>query len=100
MSEKVRTALIFDVGNVFQVPRFPGDIALPARGGSSDPEANSRPQIIQDDTFSLKNLRPSIGLAVEWYTPLAPIDFTLAFPLNRQSGDNLQAFQFSFGVSL
>ncbi|MFW0072827.1 MAG: outer membrane protein assembly factor BamA [Coxiella-like endosymbiont] len=100
ISEKVRTALIFDVGNVFQVPRFPGDIALPARGGSSDPEANSRPQIIQDDTFSLKNLRPSIGLAVEWYTPLAPIDFTLAFPLNRQSGDNLQAFQFSFGVSL
>ena len=100
INEKVRTALIFDVGNVFQVPRFPGDIAVPARGGSSDPEANSRPQIVQDDTFSLKNLRPSIGLAVEWYTPLAPIDFTLAFPLNRQSGDNLQAFQFSFGVSL
>lgn len=100
ISEKVRTALIFDVGNVFQVPRFPGDIAIPARGGSSDPEANSRPQIIQDDTFSLKNLRPSIGLAVEWYTPLMPVDFTLAFPLNRQSGDNFQAFQFSFGMSL
>ena len=100
ISESVRTALIFDTGNVFQVPRFPGDIALPARGGSSDPEANSRPQIIQDDTFSLKNLRPSVGLSVEWYTPLAPIDFTLAFPLNHRSGDNLQAFQFSFGVSL
>lgn len=100
ISEKVRTALVFDVGNIFQVPRFLGDIAIPARGGSSDPEANSRPQIIQDDTFSLKNLRPSIGFAVEWYTLLAPIDFTLAFPLNRQSGDNFQAFQFSFGVSL
>ena len=100
ITEKVRTALVFDVGNVFQVSRFPGDIAVPARGGSSDPEANSRPQIIQDDAFSLKNLRPSIGLAVEWHTPLAPIDFTLAFPLNRRPGDNFQAFQFSFGVSL
>lgn len=100
ISEKVRTALVFDVGNVFQVPRFLGDIAVPARGGSSDPEADSQPQIIQDNIFSLKNLRSSIGFAVEWYTPLAPIDFTLAFPLNRQSGDNCQAFQFSFGASL
>lgn len=100
INEKVRMAVVFDVGNVFQVSRFPGDVAVPARGGSSDPEANSRPQIIQDDIFSLENLRPSIGLAVEWYTPLAPIDFTLAFPLNRQHGDNFQAFQFSFGVSL
>ena len=99
-SQKVRTAIVFDAGNVFQVPRFPGDIAIPARGGVSDPEANIRPQIIQDDKFSLKNLRPSLGLSVEWYTPFAPIDFTLAFPLNRRAGDNFQAFQFSFGMSL
>ena len=100
ISQTVRTAMVFDVGNVFQVPRFPGDIVIPARGGASDPKANTRPQIIQDDKFSLKNLRPSLGLSVEWYTPFAPIDFTLAFPLNRRSGDNFQAFQFSLGVSL
>ena len=88
ISEKVRTALVFDVGNVFQVPRFPGDIAA------------AHPQIIQDDRFFPKNLRPSIGFAVEWYTPLAPIDLTLAFPLDHRLGDNCQAFQFSLGLSL
>ncbi|MFW0079265.1 MAG: outer membrane protein assembly factor BamA [Coxiella endosymbiont of Haemaphysalis qinghaiensis] len=100
IDQKVRTAIVFDVGNVFQVPLFPGDIAIPARGGTADPKANTQPQIIQDDKFSLKNLRPSLGLSVEWYTPFAPIDFTLAFPLNRRVGDNFEAFQFSFGVSL
>lgn len=99
LNQKVRTAIVFDAGNVFQVPRFPGDIAIPARGGASDPEANIRPQIIQDDKFSIKNLRPSLGLSVEWYTSFAPIDFTLAFPLNRRVGDNFQAFQFTFVVS-
>lgn len=99
-NQKVRTAIVLDAGNVFQVPRFPGDIAIPARGGASDPEANIRPQIIQDDKFSLKNLRPSLGISVEWYTPFAPLDFTIAFPLNRREGDNFQAFQFSFGVTL
>ena len=99
-SQKIRTAIVLDIGNVFQVPIFLGDTAIPAHGGSSDPEANTQPQIIQDDNFSLKNFRPSLGLSVEWYTPFAPIDFTLAFPLNRRTGDNLQAFQFSLGVSL
>ena len=100
IDRKVRTAIVFDAGNVFQVPLFPGDITIPARGGTSDPKANTQPQIVQDDKFSLRNLRPSLGLSVEWYTPFAPIDFTLAFPLNKRAGDNLQAFQFSFGVSL
>lgn len=100
IDRKVRTAIVFDLGNVFQVPLFPGDITIPARGGTSDPKANTQPQIIQDDKFSLRNLRPSLGLSVEWYTPFAPINFTLAFPLNRRVGDNFQAFQFSFGVSL
>ena len=101
ISEKVRTAIIFDAGNVFQIPRFPGDIAVSARTTIvSDSTVITRPQIIQDDHFSLRNLRPSLGLAVEWYTPLAPIDFTLAFPLNHRPGDHFQAFQFSFGISL
>lgn len=99
-SQTIRTAVAFDTGNVFQVPRFPGDIAIPAHGGPSDPESNTQPQIIQDDKFSLKNFRPSLGLSMEWYTPFAPINFTLAFPLNRQAGDNFQAFQFSLGMSL
>ncbi len=107
ISEKVRTAIILDAGNVFQVPRFPQDIAIPAGANASvqnaNPDAflrNNTPQIIQDYTASLRNLRPSLGLGVEWWSPIGPIDLTLAFPLNRRAGDELQTFQFSAGVSL
>ncbi|WP_246168980.1 outer membrane protein assembly factor BamA [Coxiella endosymbiont of Amblyomma sculptum] len=100
LSQNIRTAIVFDAGNVFQIPRCPEDIAIPAHGGTSDPESNIQPQIVQDDRFSLRNFRPSLGFSVEWYTPLAPIDFTLAFPLNIRSGDHFQAFQFSFGMIL
>jgi len=101
ISQKLRTAIIFDAGNVFQVPRFPGDIAVPARlAPSQDPLRNTTPQIIQNDKVALKNLRPSLGLAVSWYSPLGPIDLSLAFPLNKRPGDDLQAFQFTFGTSL
>ncbi len=100
ISQKVRTAIIFDAGNVFQVPRFPGDIATPARASVQDPFARNTPQIIQDYSRIWHNIRPSLGLGVEWWSPIGPIDLTLAFPINKQSGDDTQPFQFSFGVSL
>lgn len=83
---KVRTAIIFDAGNVFEVPKFPADI--PANG------------VINNNSVALNNLRPSLGAGVEWWSPFGPIDVTLAFPLNKRPGDQTQPFQFSFGVSL
>ena len=91
---------MLDAGNVFQVPRFPGDIAVPARlNRGQDSLRMTTPQILQDDKVALKNLRPSLGLAVSWYSPLGPINLSVAFPLNKRSTDNLQAFQFTFGTS-
>src|SRR5690606_33835034 len=83
---KVRTAIVLDAGNVFQVPKFPGD--NPANG------------IVQNESVSISNLRPSLGGALEWWSPMGPIDLTLAFPLNKRQYDSFQAFQFSIGVSL
>ncbi|OGO93474.1 MAG: outer membrane protein assembly factor BamA [Coxiella sp. RIFCSPHIGHO2_12_FULL_44_14] len=102
-SEKWRTAIVFDAGNVFQIPRFPGDIAVPAPNNSPTGPDSMRlttPQVIQDYSFSIKNLRPSLGLEVTWYSPIGPIELSLAFPLNKRQGDQLQPFQFSFGTSL
>lgn len=82
---KIRTAIVLDAGNVFQVPKFPGDVP---------------PQIIQNNNVSLANLRPSLGGAVEWWSPMGPIDLSLAYPFNSQTGDSFQPFQFTFGVSL
>jgi outer membrane protein insertion porin family len=83
---KIRTAILLDAGNVFQVPQFPQDI--PANG------------IVQNNSVSLSNLRPSLGVGLEWWSPMGPIDLTLAYPLDHRAHDLTNPFQFSFGVSL
>ncbi|HPE73473.1 MAG TPA: BamA/TamA family outer membrane protein, partial [Candidatus Competibacter sp.] len=69
-SENVRTAVFFDVGNVFATP--------------SDFDANE--------------LRYSAGIAGLWLSPLGPIAVSVAAPLNDKPGDETEVFQFSFGV--
>ncbi len=100
ISSKVRTAIVLDAGNVFQVPRWPADIAVPSRTPPNDNYPTDQPQVIHDYTASLRNLRTSLGISLVWITPFAPIDLSLAFPLEKRPGDQLQAFQFTFGASL
>ena len=46
---------------------------------------------------TLNNLRYSTGLSFQWKSPFGPLAFSLAYPLNRKPGDNVQVFQFSLG---
>jgi outer membrane protein insertion porin family len=71
-SENVRMAAFFDVGNVF---------------GTTD-------------DFQADELRYSVGLSGLWLSPLGPIVLSVAAPLNDQSEDETEVFQFSFGVPL
>ncbi|HOB61334.1 MAG TPA: outer membrane protein assembly factor BamA [Candidatus Competibacteraceae bacterium] len=71
-SENVRVATFFDIGNVYSTP--------------SDFDANE--------------LRYSVGIAGLWISPLGPIVLSVAAPLNSQSNDETQSFQFSFGVPI
>jgi outer membrane protein insertion porin family len=50
-----------------------------------------------DESFTTTNARYSTGLAVTWVSPLGPLKFSLAQPLNSQPGDRTQRFQFTFG---
>jgi outer membrane protein insertion porin family len=45
----------------------------------------------------LVDLRYSTGLAVSWNSPVGPLKFSLAKPLNAKSGDKQQHFQFTLG---
>jgi outer membrane protein insertion porin family len=45
--------------------------------------------------FSL--LRYSAGINLQWLTAIGPLSFSLSRPLNEQSGDDTQAFQFTIG---
>ncbi|MFZ1324424.1 MAG: outer membrane protein assembly factor BamA [Candidatus Contendobacter sp.] len=69
-SENVRVAAFFDVGNVFA----------------------------SLDDFDVGELRYSAGLAGLWISPLGPIVLSVATPLNEESGDETEVFQFSFGI--
>jgi outer membrane protein insertion porin family len=42
-------------------------------------------------------IRMSVGLAATWLSPLGPLKFSVAYPLNRQKDDNIQRFQFQMG---
>ncbi|OGT63542.1 MAG: outer membrane protein assembly factor BamA [Gammaproteobacteria bacterium RIFCSPHIGHO2_12_FULL_45_9] len=86
INENVRTAIVFDLGNVYQVP-------INALDSTST-------YIVDDDSFSWDSLRLSLGFEVSWYSPFGPINLSLAFPLSSGDNDQLQAFQFSFGTTL
>ncbi len=78
ISNKVRTGLFLDAGNIYETQQTPG---------------------ITYEANSLNNLRLTTGLMVSWMSPLgAPLDFSLGFPLNQKPGDDPQIFGFSFGA--
>jgi len=41
--------------------------------------------------------RSSYGVSIDWITPIGPLDFTWAFPINNHEGDDLRKFEFSIG---
>ena len=44
-------------------------------------------------------IRMSVGLAATWLSPLGPLKFSFAQPLNKQKNDNIQRFQFQMGTT-
>lgn len=44
-------------------------------------------------------LRLSAGLGFSWFSPLGPLTFSVAQPLNEKEGDDTEVFQFTLGTS-
>ncbi|MEM7563007.1 MAG: outer membrane protein assembly factor BamA [Pseudomonadota bacterium] len=70
-SETFRLGVYFDAGNVF-----------------ADAE-----------DFEADELRQSVGLSAKWFSIIGPIEFSYAFPLNDESEDDTQNFQFALGAA-
>lgn len=80
---KIRLGGTFNIGNVF------------------DTNHRTTTPPINYEKVNFDNLRMSAGLLVEWWWPLgAPIDISLAFPLNKKKNDQESIFGFSMGGSL
>jgi outer membrane protein insertion porin family len=48
-------------------------------------------------SFAFGDLRYSIGVAALWVSPMGPLKFSVAQPLNTKPGDKTEVFQFTFG---
>ena len=51
----------------------------------------------KDQSVDLGELRYSAGVALAWFSPIGPLKFSLAKPLNAEIGDRTQRFQFQLG---
>jgi len=69
VERNVRLSLFYDVGNVYY----------------------------DYSTFDSNELRMSVGVSLNWISPIGPLILSYAVPFNDQPGDKLQAFQFSVG---
>jgi len=69
--ETVRMGAFLDVGNVYDT------------NGSVD----------------VGEFRYSTGLSLKWLSPMGPLGFVLALPLNDESDDEIENFQFTFGTA-
>ena len=66
--------MFFDVANIWGVDYFNGD-----------------------DEGS--QIRSSIGVGIDWITPIGPLNFTLAQPISKSSADKTESFRFNLGTS-
>ncbi len=71
LEKSLRLGLFFDMGNVF------------AKG----------------EKLELSNLRSSTGISAAWISPLGPLKFSIAQPLNDKPGDKSERFQFQLGTT-
>ena len=46
-----------------------------------------------------ESFRYSAGAGVAWSSPIGPLKFSYAIPLNSKQGDHIQRFQFQAGAA-
>ncbi|WP_372865879.1 outer membrane protein assembly factor BamA [Pseudomonas sp.] len=76
----LRTALFWDVGNVF------------------DTNCSSSQEALSDScSLDAGSLASSVGVGLTWITALGPLSFSLAMPIVKPDDADTQVFQFSLG---
>ena len=52
-----------------------------------------------DSSIEGDGIRSSFGLALDWFSPVGPMNFTFAVPISKQTGDKTESFRFNLGTS-
>ena len=52
-----------------------------------------------DNSLDKSKLRTSAGFAVDWFTPIGPLNFSIAQPITKASTDVTEKFRFNIGTT-
>ena len=44
-------------------------------------------------------IRSSAGIGLDWFSPIGPMNFSLAYPITKDNGDKTETFRFNLGTS-
>ena len=53
----------------------------------------------KDNDKASSKIRSSAGLALDWYTPVGPLNFSFAKPITKKSSDVTESFRFNIGTT-
>ena len=53
---------------------------------------------VNGDQKDNESFRYTAGIGVSWNSPIGPLKFSYALPLNEKPGDRIQKFQFQVGA--
>ena len=79
----MRLGIFYDMGNIYNTHSFSEDTLWSTLNSYKKPH--------------LSNLRYSVGIQFQWLSPVGPMAFSLAKPLNVKDSDSTQNFQFTLG---
>ena len=48
---------------------------------------------------TVDGIRSSVGVALDWMSPIGPMNFTLAYPVTKKNGDKTETFRFNLGTN-
>ena len=52
-----------------------------------------------DSSLNTNDIRSSIGLGLDWYSPIGPMNFSLAHPISKANTDKTESFRFNLGTT-
>ena len=52
-----------------------------------------------DSSLNTNDIRSSVGLGLDWYSPIGPMNFSLAHPISKANTDKTESFRFNLGTT-